>query len=59
MCVESSTERVFAMEKVRFSHGNLRLIRINNFENRSVSNGQKVVRMELNSAWIIPCVRRV
>ena len=43
-------------KKVRFSYGNLRILRITNFKNRFISCGQKVVQNERHSAWSIPCV---
>ena len=46
-------------KKVSFSYGNLLLIRINNFKNRSFSYGQGVVQSEPNSVLSIPWVPRV
>ena len=46
-------------KKVIFSYGNLRISRITNFENRSISSGQGVVQIKPNSEWGIPWVRRM
>ena len=46
-------------KNVRFSYGNLWISQIMNFENRSFSNSQQVVRIKPNSAWSIPWVSRV
>ena len=46
-------------KKVSFSYGNLRISRITNFENRSISSGQGVVQIRPNSVWSIPWVPKV
>ena len=47
------------MKKVSISYGNLGISRIANFENRSFSLGQVVVKIEPKSIWSIPRVCRV
>ena len=49
----------WSLERVTFSYVKSRLFRLTNFENRTFSKGQKVVRIEPNLACSILCVRKV
>ena len=53
--LESKIERIFAIaclgKKIRFSYGNLRISRLENFKNRSFSRGQGLAQIEPNSVW--------
>ena len=54
MYLECETKRIFAKaclgKKVNFSYVNLRILRLANFKNRSLSSGQGLVQIKPNLA---------